>query len=170
MIGARITALGSALFFALTLAACGSLGEDAFLQSAAKPLTETLPIADDFSFDCGGFTVLGYAEGSLKIIIFFDQQGNFVRDQLHFNLTGTYTHALTGSVVAFSAHYTDALDGANATLTFTGVPLKLKLPDGTVIADAGKLVFDLETGEVLVVAGPHALLGNVVTTVCDALR
>jgi hypothetical protein len=25
-------------------------------------------------------------------------------------------------------------------------------------------------GEVLVVAGPHALLGNVATTVCDALR
>lgn len=166
----RAVQLLLALFVTLVLAACRSLEEAPSLATLANPERELITYIDDFTLDCGDFNVLIQNEGSLKIIRFFDKQGKFVRDQFHWSETGTLTHETTGAVIHSSAHYTDALNGADGTLTFNGVPLKLKLPNGGVIVDAGRLVFDPETDEAFFLAGPHTLLGNVFTVICEALR
>ncbi len=43
----------------------------------------------------------------------------------------------------------------DGSVTFVGLPIKVSVAGGTVILDAGKIVFNPETGEVLFEGGPH---------------
>lgn len=160
----------SVVFLVSLLAACGSVQETADLETHAKPEREVSPFSNDFAFVCDDVTLVGHEEGTLSITGFFDKQGDFVRDQFHWNITGTLRREATGEIVSYSAHYTDAYTASDGTLTFNGIPLKLRLPDGSVIVDAGRLVFDPDTEETFFLAGPHALRGNVAATICNALQ
>jgi hypothetical protein len=154
------------------LAGCSTVEAPPELSTLAKPEKETFHFSNDFVIDvCGDFPLRIQEKGTVKIIEFFDRHGNFVRDQIHINGAGTLTNQDTGKTAFFSFHYMDALHEVNGTLMFIGLPMKVRLPGkGVVVLDAGRLVLDLETDEVIFEAGPHPFFYEGIALICEALR
>lgn len=153
------------------LAGCSTVEAPPELSTLAKPETETFRFSNDVEIDaCGDFGLRIQNEGIVKFIGFFDRHGDFVREQFHVNGTGTYSNVSNGKTALFSFHYTFAFHEADGTDTFNGLPIKVRLPGkGIVVLDAGKLVIDAETGEVIFEGGPHPFFYEGFALVCEAL-
>ena len=121
------------------------------------------PIVDDLSGIVCGTTELHYSENrSVVGKRYYDADGNLV--QRHFRETedGTFTNPVTGKVARWITQDTVIHDLAvpgdlgTGTITFTGLELLAWLPGGrTVIVDAGTVVTDAGTGQVLSSRGRH---------------
>lgn len=143
--------------------------------SAAKPDFTVIPV--DVTFErgeCDGFTVIERVEGLLKFSTHFDQNGNFAMEIARF-IGGrhTFTNSETGAAL-FSPDVgidmtTISQDGST-TLAVMGFETRVVVPgEGIVYATVGKIVLNLNTGEVVFEAGQHNDLADLLPALCSAL-
>ena len=128
-----------------------------------------------FVADCGTFAVLTDARVSGHANVLLDRQGLDVRAQVFFRYSdGIYYNSTDPSRYLLAApsehtieHYVDPLTGG--TVMITGISFHVKLPGvGPIFQDLGRLVFDLETGELLYSTGLHQFEGET-AGLCSAL-
>jgi len=142
---------------------------------AAKPDFITIPV--DVTFErgeCAGFTVIEHVEGLLKFSIHFDQDGNFAMQIVRF-IRGrhTFMNSETGATL-FSPDVgidktTISQDGSE-TLAVMGFETRIVVPgEGLVYARVGKIVLNLNTGEVVFEAGQYDDFADLLPALCSVL-
>jgi hypothetical protein len=108
---------------------------------------------------CDGFDVIEAFTATAHGTIFFDQSGLDVRAVIRVRGTETFTNSITLKTVVSSAVFTDfftRIDGTDefrhksAALTFTG---KSTGEGPILLQDAGRKVFDSQTGDIIFRAG-----------------
>lgn len=136
--------------------------------------------------DVCGINVDVVNQGVFTDLVFFDQDGNFVRFQSPASGTTTFTADNGKSVqIRFANLYTEteSVDEEAGTITFfstnKGLPEMIKLPRGAVqLRDAGVITFvntfDLETGdfisgEISVNNGPHPEADSDFALFCETI-
>ncbi len=153
------------------LAGCSTVEAPQEMSTLAKPEMGTFPIENSFVIDdeCD-FPVLVEFTGQGKFLVFFDREGNPIRAQVHTRHDGTVTNLDTGLTLRDPVHRTTFFDFVKGTMTVVGLELGITVPGSGVVAlEAGRAVFDLDTGKVLFVAGPHQFLDEGFALVCEAL-
>jgi hypothetical protein len=142
---------------------------------AAKPVVVNLPpVQFEDPYICGGDPVILVTyTGTFKLTLFYENDGNLIRDAIEggritvtFSANGT---SLTGASPApFRTTYNS--DGSIATLTANGLNAAITIPGGGVVfLDTGTIVWDGGFGgPVLVDDGPHDwFVGGDTTEFCD---
>jgi hypothetical protein len=87
---------------------------------------------------------------------FFDQQGNLVREQIHFQGTGELVNTVTGKTETGSSPTMEIVDYKRGTDTTVGLVFHNNIPgQGIVALAAGRITFNLDTGELIFEGGPH---------------
>lgn len=141
---------------------------------AAKPEMITIPVDDTLVFgECAGFSVIEHVQGTVKVSLHSDQDGNPVMELIRFRLRHTYSNSETGAFLTSQDVGIDKLtfnqDGSGA-VAVIGIVARIVVPgEGLVFAHLGRIVFDLETGEVLFEAGRHDDFANLLPVLCSAL-
>ena len=109
--------------------------------------------------DCGNFIIDGEWSAWERGRVFFDNDGNPVGINLHYHFLGKLTNRATGLTVRDERSFTVKVDFANHTQTVSGAIWNLNVPGhGVVALDAGTLVFDTTTLEILHEGGLHQVL------------
>ena len=141
---------------------------------ATEPEFITIPVDETFELGaCDGFTVIEHVEGTIKISTHFDQDGNLVMEIARFRLRHTLTNSVTGKSL-FSPDvgidkFTISQDGSE-TIAVIGIVRRIVVPgEGITFAAIGNIVFNLTTGEVELVAGPHDDFAELLPALCSAL-
>ena len=139
---------------------------------AAPPTTEVTVVVDSVTVDediCAdfGFDVTFVENGTFKTKTYYDSEGNIGQDhphelqrEIHLHCVGERKdapHQLPTRFHHLRAMGTSGLDSATPT-TFQGA--------GVVLLDAGRLILDIETGDVVFEAGQHELLNGSVDAFC----
>jgi len=120
--------------------------------------------------DCGTFTIRETSfSNRVEVITYFNAAGDPVRARLHVEFHGVLTNLSTGKTLRDHAAFSDAFDFIDGTLTETGVTFHYKVPHQGLVADNGRIVFDLESGEVLFNAGSHDVTEQGLTAICPLL-
>jgi hypothetical protein len=141
---------------------------------AAAPEIEHFRISgtDLHVIDCGAFFINFEFDFKVSVTTFFDQAGTPVKykEQLVFN--GQFTNEATGQTLLERDRNTLFQDLQSGIVNIVGLPFRLFIPGaGIVVRDAGKFVFDPETGEVLFEAGPNPDLSEpeIDALICSAM-
>jgi hypothetical protein len=97
---------------------------------------------------CPGLTLTSTVNGTIRTTLFFDENGEFVRDLVNADLHGSFTNVASGTsvdfVVAENSSFKVYPDGS-ATLAFNGLTGRATVPgQGLVAADVGRLVLFFE--------------------------
>jgi len=119
---------------------------------------------------CGNFLAIekNWVQ-DIRVTTYFDNEGNPVRVQVHVDFDGTVMNSVTGLSLKDPAHYTAIVDLKTGTETDVGLIYGITVPGkGIAVLDAGKVVFDAE-GNITFEAGPHQLLHEGHSIICDAL-
>jgi 3D (Asp-Asp-Asp) domain-containing protein len=147
------------LILAATLALAVSVAGAA---SAAPPEKDTS--FNSFSFDdtstCPGITITQKNEER-------DTTLEFSATQLMIQRHGVATLSANGKTLTSNFSAKIFIDDPN-TIRVVGTVYNIQVPGaGTVLLDAGNVAFDLETGEILYVHGPHQQLSGDVAELCS---
>jgi len=140
---------------------------------AGEPDVQTTEFAVDHEpmANCGDFTIFADGYGSTRLTTYFDRTGQPIRAAFHGRYNGMMTNSVTGATLL------DAPSVANITFdlvagTQTNVGAFFTVTGagaGTVLIDAGRIVFD-GSGPPVFVAGPHRPPDDTLALLCDALR
>ena len=141
---------------------------------AAQPDMVTFQVDDTFfAGSCDGFDVIEHVEGTVKVSTHFDQDGTFAMEIVRFSLRHTYTNSVTGASLSSPDVGIDKLtvnDDGSGTVAVIGIVGRITVPgEGLVFAHLGRIVFDFNTGEVVLVAGPHEDFNELLPILCSAL-
>jgi hypothetical protein len=122
---------------------------------------------------CDGFTVIEHVEGTIKISTHFDQDGNLLMGINRIRLRDTFTNSVTGESLSSPDvgidRFTISQDGSE-TRASIGLLRHIVVPsEGITFPAMGKIVFNLTTGEVEFVAGPHGDFEEFLPALCSAL-
>jgi hypothetical protein len=138
---------------------------------AVPPTTEVVTI-EDFTFvdtELCGFPITFTESGTFKVTTFYDAEGNPVRTVLT-NFNERYVATATANEKTLTTNYPLAI----ITSFEAGAVLELGLQNaytvpgaGVVLLDAGRVIFDLATGDVVFEAGQHQLLEGDVSAFCN---
>jgi len=144
--------------FGVVFAAIG-LGLFGAAPAVADPPTTTILLFDDLTIKdrtCG-FLIVEIFDGTVRITTFVDDDGNPTRIQIAALFQGTLTNPTTGESIKGQQELIIFLDVEQPTQeTWAGLRFRAVFPEaGAVLLDAGRLVFDAETGEVFFEAGKH---------------
>jgi hypothetical protein len=123
--------------------------------------------------DCGDFIIDGEWSAWERGKTFFDKDGNVVRENIHYHFLGKLTNRTTGLTIRDEGYSNAKIDYVANTQTSSGVIWNLNVPGHGVIAlDAGTVVFDMDTWEMLHEGGPHQVLHglDVVDALCSYLE
>jgi CBS domain-containing protein len=104
--------------------------------------------------------------------LFFDNDGNPIRVDVHVQYTGTVTNLESGLTLRDPGAFKFTVDFVNNTVTETGMHFAITVPgEGVVVLDAGRLVGDVSSGdlELIFEAGPHQHLHGGDILICEAL-
>jgi hypothetical protein len=129
----------------------------------------------EFSHTDCGFQVDFYFEREATVHEFFDQDGTIRQVVMHWRgLEGTATNPANDKVITAGREaWKDVIefeDGVPTTLTSVGLPAHFNVPgSGVVLHEAGRIVFDYWTWEVLEIKGPHPVWEGDFDTFCAAL-
>ena len=146
--------------------AAAVLAETAY---AAQPVTTRDESIYSFTYKCDGFRVSVDGHNTGTHTIYFDNDGNKVRNVAHHHITETHRNLRTGRTVEFRGDYTSTYDYAANTQTFTGAFLIANEPmDGTLLQELGLVEFNYTTGEIRT-AGRHDILNLPYDPFCAAL-
>ena len=92
----------------------------------------------------------------------YDAEGNLLKRLFHEDFTGSFTNASSGQTVDWVSHarvmHVVATPGDITSGELLSAGLSIRITDsdgGTVLMDAGRLVFDEATGDFIASAGPH---------------
>ena len=144
------------------------------------PVSAVPPVHNDFTFvdefvdrEICDFDVLVRFEGGGTERLFFEPDGETLkRVVVNLSDNGTATNLDTGTTVSGHDAWTVIVefeDGVPITETNAGLVFHFNAPGhGIVLIDAGKIVFDLATGEV-VFNGPHQVFEGDFDAFCAAL-
>jgi hypothetical protein len=124
----------------------------------------------EFIADCGDFDVLTDFELDLRVIVFFDDEGNEDFARLHFAFHDFFYNSVTGEGFPETNSTNNLVDLQTGNeITSEGLSYHVTVPgEGVVLLQAGRLVFD-EAGEVVFEAGPHQVLNEDTDKLCEAL-
>lgn len=129
-----------------------------------------------FIGDCGSFVILNGAVGDGFFIEHFDKDGNttHVNQHIQYSESTYYTFPDMGIVLHGGPGELDVnrfdFSGDPPLWVFSGVNFKVKLPGhGVIFHEAGRLVLNLFTLEVLFQAGPSDFTDGNVDALCSAL-
>ncbi|RPH69547.1 MAG: hypothetical protein EHM78_14850 [Myxococcaceae bacterium] len=137
--------------------------------AAVQPITTDDYDPYAFTYSCDGFDVSIDGLNTGKHTVYFDNDGNPVRNVGHHTITETHTNLLTGRVVEFRGHYASTYVYAEDTQTITGVFLIAnEQHDGTLLQETGLVEFDHTTGQIRS-AGRHDILDLAYDPFCAAL-
>ena len=139
---------------------------------AAKPEVFTIHEEGSFEIDCGSFVAVEEFEQDIRVTTFFNDAGDPVRVQVHFNYSGVITNPVTGNSFRDPGHFTLIQDLEAGTQAFVGVVFAITVPgEGIAVRDAGRLVF-LGEGlpeNVIFEGGSHQTLYEGQAVICAAL-
>lgn len=141
---------------------------------AGKPDMITIPVDDTVVFgECAGFSVIEHVQGTIKVSFHTDKDGNPVMELARFSLRHTYSNSETGASLSSQDVGIDKItfnqDGSG-TVAVIGIVARIVIPgQGLVFAHLGRIVLDLETGEVLFEAGRHDDFADLLSVLCSAL-
>jgi hypothetical protein len=111
---------------------------------------------DPHLVNCGTFFINGQFAEQGSVTTFVDDAGNPVRLKVQVVFNGQLTNETTGQTLRDAPRYTVFVDVQTGTVTYVGLPVHWTIPGvGNIILDAGRIVFDPTTGEVVFEAGPH---------------
>jgi hypothetical protein len=145
----------------------------AFAASAlAVPPTTEVTVVVDFTYTdtdiCGlGFPIVFVENGSYKVKTYYDKAGNKVKSIL--TNAGPYGESATANGKTLSANYPAPYitSFANGTETLLGLRSAYHVPGaGLVLLNAGRIVFDSATGDVLSQSGQHQVLNGDTAAFC----
>lgn len=136
------------------------------------------PIVDEPSeLVCAGTEILISQTRSVVGRRIYDAEGNLLKRHFREDFTGSFTNPSTGQTLGWTSHATVihvlAIPGdlGSGRTSSAGNSIRVFEPDGgTVLIDAGRLVFDAATGEVIASAGPHHFDDYFVEGDLDALQ
>jgi hypothetical protein len=136
---------------------------------AVEPVTTNDDSRYSFIYKCDGFRVSVDGHNTGWHTIYFDKDGEKVRNVAHHRITETHRNLRTGRTVEFRGDYMSTYDYAANTQTFTGVFLIANEPlDGTLLQETGLVEFNFTTGEIRT-AGRHDILNLPYDPFCAAL-
>ena len=141
---------------------------------AAKPEFITIPVDDTFVIgECDGFSVIEHVQGQVKFSAHFDKNRNFVMEIARFSLRHTYSNSETGAALSspdVGIDMTVINQDGSGTVAVIGIVARIVLPgEGPVFVHLGKIVFDVNTGDVLFEAGQHDDFAGLFPALCSAL-
>jgi hypothetical protein len=141
---------------------------------AAKPDFINIQVDDTFVIgECDGFSVIEHVEGMVKVSAHFDKNGNFVMEIARFSLRHTYSNSETGAALSspdVGIDKTVINQDGSGTVAVIGIVARIVVPgEGLVFAHLGKIVFDVNTGDVLFEAGRHDDFADLFPALCSAL-
>jgi hypothetical protein len=111
-----------------------------------------------FTYKCDSFRVSVDGHNTGAHTIYFDNDGNKVRNVAHHHITEMHRNLRTGRTVEFRGDCTSTYDYAANTQTFTSAFLIANAPfDGSLLQDLGLVEFNYNTGEIRT-AGRHDIL------------
>lgn len=142
---------------------------------AAKPEMFTIMVDDTFvAGECDGFSVIEHVEGRVKVSTHFDKNGNFVMEIARFSLRHTYTNSETGAFLFTPDVGIDKIvinEDGSGSVAVVGIVARIVVPgEGPVFRHLGRIVFDIDTGEVVFEAGQHDDFANLLPALCSALE
>ncbi|MDP9310401.1 MAG: hypothetical protein M3Q08_11415 [Pseudomonadota bacterium] len=112
--------------------------------------------ADLHLLDCGTFFVNGQFREAVTVTTFLDEAGTPVQLKVHVMFDGQLTNEATGTTLRDTSRETRFIDVHTGVENVVGLPWQWVIPEvGRVLLDAGNIVFDPGTGEVLFEAGRH---------------
>jgi hypothetical protein len=138
--------------------------------SATPPSIDTFHEEDSFVFaDCGTFQLTETFTLDLRVITFFNAQGDAVSAAEHINFVGVITNSASGNTYRDQRHAQRITDLTTGEQTGVGLVLNIRVPGlGPVAQSTGKVIFDAE-GNVTFVAGPHTVLLGTAPDPCTVL-
>jgi hypothetical protein len=146
----RVTFLGIAVAVALMVA---------LPAGATPPLSETVTESAAESVSCDGFDAILERTFSGLVTVYFDNEGNPLRVQVHAAMTGSLTNSVTGRSLPLRGHIFLVDDFTTGVVTFVGPVLLANDPGrGAVITDTGRISFSGD--ELVFAAGPHDAIDN----------
>jgi hypothetical protein len=162
----RARKLAVAILAAMTVAALGAT------PAAADQPVRTQVIFDDLTINdqtCG-FLIVEVFDGTVTTTTFFDAEGDPVRSQVQAFFQGTLTNPATGESVRGQQQLVIFRDFEVASeRTWAGLRFRAVFPGaGALLLDAGRLVFDVVTGEVSFEGGPHQVFHEDFEAYCAA--
>jgi hypothetical protein len=118
-------------------------------------------VAEPSGVVCGSTELLVSQTRSVVGKRYYDADGNLLTRHFRESFTGSFTNPVSGNVATFVAHNTvihqlaTPGDIASGTTSLTG-QTRMTGPGGnTILIDAGRLIIDEGTGEIVVTHGPH---------------
>ncbi len=136
---------------------------------ADKPLTFTEQFEVTDVVNCGDFDAIAEFVERDRVIVFFDNEGNPVRFQIHANFRGIVTNSVTGKSVPDRADFTIFEDFVEGTTALVGKKFGITVPgEGIAVHDTGNIVFDADFN-VIFVGGPHQVNLEGLTALCAAV-
>lgn len=146
----RITFLGITFAVALALA---------LPASATPPLSEIVTESAAESLSCDGFDAVLERNFRGLVTVYFDNQGNPVRIQVHAAMTGSLSNSVTGTSLPLRGHILLVDNFTTGVVTFVGPVFLANDPGrGAVITETGRVSFNGD--EIVFEAGPHDLIDN----------
>lgn len=152
----------------------GSLTPGGELAFGRAPLHEVF--FDDPAFalpdiDCGTFIIRETSfSNRIKVTTYFNDAGDPIRVRVHVQFQGVLTNLSTGKTLRDHAAFSNTFDFTEGTLTQTGISFHYRIRhEGLQVAENGRIVFDLETGDILFAAGPHDVTEQGLTAICPLL-
>ena len=154
---------------ALTLAAV-ALGAPA--ASASAPAVERWSEPYSDSFDCGAFVNEWSGTEGVTVKDWFDAAGELSRFTLQVRFREVDTNSETGDSVVLHGSVNETYDFVAGTRTVVGaVYMGSQRGAGTFIHDSGRLIENVDTGELISEAGVHeGYFAGVDELVCAALE
>jgi hypothetical protein len=140
---------------------------------AIPPTTEISRDEGDVTlpdFDCGSFTLHEeMISEEIKVMTFYDQQGNVDRRQLHVRFVGEITNSATGETFRDHAAV-NLITEDDVIATASGLSFNLvRQGQGAVMQLIGRRIEDSEGNVLVVLAGPDDIQGDLETAICAAL-
>lgn len=141
---------------------------------AVPPETSSFEFVDEFTDEeaCDFPVDVRFVGGGTERL-FFDKDGNLKKVIVNLSDNGTATNPANGKTVKGHDAWTIIVEfenGEPVTDTTVGLVFHFNAPGhGIVLIDAGRVVFDLQTSEVVVVNGPHQALEGDFAALCAAL-
>jgi hypothetical protein len=144
---------------------------------AVPPTTEVTEVElGDFAFvdeELCGFPIMFDESGTFKVKTFYDREGNRVRTTVS-NFNDRYTATATANGKTLATNYPlviitsiDENDEEDLRIEL-GLRNAYRVPGaGVVLLDAGRVIIDQATDEVLVEAGQHQFLNGDADAFCD---
>ena len=103
------------------------------------------------------FAITENATGTVRATTYVDSDGVPVRRHIHIKYSGSFTNSVTGYTVVSEPDSLNVMeDLRDHTSAVVGLGWSINVPgQGHVLVNAGRLVFDDTTGELLVESGQH---------------